>query len=157
MARALARAQAAAMTRSRRLAVALTATAIGAAGCGGDEAMKETATTASEPILIKLDLDRPNGKVLSGSHIGDSALCPGGTTVRRHAGDTTVTKLRCHDGELTIAFASNHSSRRQRSCWHVLSATGRFAGLTGHGEMKAQISRATFAGTVVVQEEGRPT
>ena len=115
--------------------------------------MKATATTASEPILLKLDLVRPQGEVLSGSHIGDSALCPGGTTVSRHAEDTTVTKLRCHDGELTIAFASNHSSRKQRSCWHVLSATGRFAGLTGHGEMKARTSRATFAGTVVVQEE----
>ena len=156
MAHALGRAQAAAMTRSRRLAVALTATAIGAAGCGGAEAEKEPGTRASEPILIKLDLDPSNREVLSGSHIGDSAFCPGGTTVTRHAEDTTVTKLRCPDGELTIAFASNHSARKQRSCWHVLSATGRFAGLTGHGEMKAQISRATFAGTVVVQE-GLPT
>jgi hypothetical protein len=145
------------MTRFPRLAVAVTATAIGVAGCGGDEAVKATATTASVPILLKLDLDRPHGEVLSGSHIGDSALCPGGTTVSRHAEDTTVTKLRCHDGELTIAFASNHSSRKQRSCWRVLSATGRFAGLTGHGEMKAQFSRATFAGTVVVQEDGLPT
>jgi hypothetical protein len=150
MVHALARAQAAAMTRFPRLAVAVTATAIGAAGCGGDEVVKATATTASEPILLKLDFDRPHGEVLSGSHIGDSALCPGGTTVSRHAGDTTVTKLRCHDGELTIAFASNHSSRTQRSCWHVLSATGRFDGLTGYGEVKSRLGRATFAGKVIV-------
>jgi hypothetical protein len=153
MAHTLERAQAAAMTRFRRLAVGLVAITIGVAGCGGDEAAT-TATTASEQILINLDLDRPNGGVLSGSRIGDAAFCRGGTTVSRHADHATVTTLRCEDGELTIAFPSSDGSREQRSCWHVLDASGRFAGLAGHGEMKARSGRATFAGTVVEARRG---
>jgi putative ABC transport system ATP-binding protein len=105
--------------------------------------VKETAATPSEPILIELDLDRRHGRVLSGSHIGDAAFRPGGTTVSRHADDTTVTKLRCHDGKLTIAFYSNQSSRNQRSCWHVLSATessGRPGDLRRHSPPRSRQS-----------------
>ncbi len=121
------------MTRFPWLAPAAAAIVLGVAGCGGGE---------EKPLVIKLDLDR----VASGSRIGDSAFCRGGTTLTRYDDDTTVTKLRCRDGELTIASPSGV----RRGCWYVLRATGSLEGLSGRGEMQARSGRATFAGTVVV-------
>jgi hypothetical protein len=70
----------------------LTVGAIGFAGCG-DESGGEGETTAAQtvaggatdlgasgdPILIRTHMNIPTGVVLSGSSIGDSPFCPGGT------------------------------------------------------------------------------
>ena len=159
--------------QARWFAVALTITAIGVAACGGDDG--DTAGTTAvpgierdstvgrgagdEPILIKTQATIPTGEVLSGSSIGDSPFCPGGTFRDRH-GNADVglvdRTLRCADGSLRIGFTPGvpHGDT-QTGPWKVVSGTGAFEGLRGQGRMEMKYEpgsssqgRETFTGTV---------
>lgn len=155
------------MNHLRSLAMALTTTAVGLAGCG-DGAEEQAATAASvtlpektqETIRIKTRLDIPTGEILPGSRIGDSAFCPGGTFHDERgdeaAGEGTVVKnIRCRDGLLTITFSpESQSANKQTGLWRILDGTGRYAGLRGDGKMRVHFTsetegRETFTGTVV--------
>ena len=165
------------MRRVRWFAVGLAVTAIGLAGCGGDDGDETTAAPAvdrdrsadrgdgGEPILIKTRVrvargGGGGGEVLRGSHIGDSAFCPGGRISDRHGEPPlglVVKTFRCPDGRLTITFSPTQNSLVQSSAWSVVKGTGRFKGLRlrGEGQMKARFSKAdeskgreTFTGTV---------
>ena len=147
-----------------------------AAGCGGngggqaEEAgtgeatateaeQTTTATEGGEAILIKTHVTIPTGEVLRGSSIGDSAFCPGGTFRDRH-GDADIglvdRTFRCPDGSLRIGFTPGvPDGRTQTGPWKVVSGTGAFEGLRGHGRMEVKYKRGsssegreTFTGTV---------
>jgi hypothetical protein len=129
----------------------------------------ETGTTAEEggePILIKTQvafLAKPKGdtqtagQVLSGSTLGASAFCPGGTFGDRHGEPPlglVVKTIRCSGGRLTITFSPTQDSLKQSGDWRVVNGGGRFEGLSGGGEFKAVFEskagegRETFTGTV---------
>ena len=157
--------------RVRWFAVGLAVTAIGLAGCGGDDGDGTTSNRdrpvaeGGEPILIKTSVrvrrDGGSGEVLRDSHIGDSAFCPGGRFSDRHGEPPlglVVKTFRCPDGRLTITFSPTEDGPVQSSAWSVVSGTGRFKGLrlrSGKGQMKARFRSAddprgneTFTGTV---------
>jgi hypothetical protein len=161
------------MPNLRWLGVALTITAIGVAGCGGDDGDAggttaapgtERASTAGggadgEPILIKTRVTIPTGEVLAGSTIGDSRFCRGGTFRDRHGNDAiglVDRTFRCPGGSLRIGFTPGvPQGRTQSGPWKVLSGTGAFKGLRGEGQMETKYEgdssskgRETFTGTV---------
>ena len=157
--------------RVRWVAVALTVTAIGLAGCGDDdedeggtnpapvaEATSMQTAENGEPVLIKTRLHIPTGEVLRGSAIGDSPLCSGGT-FRDEEGAAVERTFRCPDGSLRIGFnpTGEPQGRTQRGPWAVRSGTGAYEGLRGGGRMKVTFEpgsdtkgkgRETFTGTV---------
>jgi hypothetical protein len=144
------------MTRTRGLAVALTAAAAGLAACGDDEGDKRSAT-ATEKTRAAVVIERrvkvlpkkpgspaDTGKVLSGSRIGDSAFCPGGTSSGSDPGPTGgwahVVSYRCPDGRLKLGFNNEPAdeNRVNRGDWAVTGGTGSFEGATGSGRLKVQ-------------------
>lgn len=147
----------------RWLAVALAVTAIGVAGCGDDGSDNARASAHSgeggAAILIKTRLNVPVGEVLPGSHIGDSAFCPGARFRDEHGSSmgTEVKTIRCREGRLKIAFSpvGGESCTHQSGPWRIVSGTGRFEGLRGQGRMEVEFGmgargegRETFTGTV---------
>ncbi len=105
-------------------------------------------------------LNIPRGEVLRGSSIGDSPFCPHGTFRDKHGNDEiglVDRTLRCPDGSLRIGFTPGvPQGRTQAGPWKVLSGTGGFEGLRGHGQMEVKyergsssVGRETFTGTVV--------
>jgi hypothetical protein len=156
--------------------VLLLVSLLGIAACGdedGDEggttaspAVETTSTTAAksdEPILIKTHLAPVNaegettGEVLSGSTIGDSAFCAGGSFADA-AGEppveSVVRTFRCPGGTLTITFTVTPPGVKQRGDWKVVKGLVGFEGLSGGGRMRAVSEsaggedRETFTGTV---------
>jgi hypothetical protein len=144
------------MARIRAVTVALTAAAVGLAACGDDEGDKGSATASKktrEAIVIerrvKILPKKPGspadtGKVLSGSKIGDSAFCPGGTSSGVDPGPTGawahIVNYRCPDGRLKLGFNNEppDQNRVNRGDWAVISGTGSFEGATGSGRLKVQ-------------------
>jgi hypothetical protein len=158
--------------QTRWLRVALTITAIGVAGCGGDDGDaggstaapgEERASTSGggaggEPILIKTRVTIPTGKVLAGSTIGDSRFCADGTFRDRQGNDdigSVDRTFRCPDGSLRIGFTPGvPQGQTQAGPWKVLSGTGAYKGLRGEGQMEVTFERGssskgreTFTGT----------
>ena len=164
------------MTRRhpRWLALALTGAAVGLAACGDDDADKAQTTPASavnrpaadsgggaEAIRIKTHLTIPTGKVLDGSTLGDSPFCPGGTFRDEGTSTGNLKTFQCPGGRLTIDFSPGEpredsaGGQNQSGPWKVVTGSGEFAGLRGHGRMtvrfessEADESRETFTGTV---------
>ncbi len=169
--------------RQRRwLTVALTITATGLTGCGddgGDEGGGGAGRTVTpsadthlttppegdrEPILIKTQVKVVAGKVLPGSVIGDSPFCPDGTVRHEHGtpeiGFPAINVFHCPDGQLRIGFGPGPDQMNnsvQTSDWKILDGSGRFAGISGDGQMIVRFERAgsskgqeTFTGLVVV-------
>ena len=117
-----------------------------------------------EAILIKTRITMFTGEVLAGSLIGDSPFCPGGT-VRHERGSPEVgypaiNVFQCTDGQLRIGFGpgpDQFNKTVQTSSWAILDGSGRFAEMSGDGQMKVRWERAgavkgqeTFKGKVVV-------
>ena len=156
---------------------------LGLAACGDDDGdggtttgAEETGTTAGrdetgtsakdggEPILIKTHLAPLNargestGEVLSGSTIGDSAFCAGGTFTDAPTPEpnpqTLVRSFRCPGGVLTITFSTTQPGLKQSGDWKVVKGLARFEGLSGGGRMRGVLesgggeARETFNGTV---------
>jgi hypothetical protein len=143
--------------RKRRLSlifVGILAIGLIGGGCGGDSGDESgTPTDASadlgegqQEIVIKTRLHIPaqpgktvTGEVLEGSSIGDSPFCTGGS-FRDQRGNPEIgsvdRSLTCSDGNLRIGFSpgtlQNHS---QTGPWKVVSGTGAYEGLRGHGKM----------------------
>jgi hypothetical protein len=129
---------------------------------GAEEAGTD-ATEGGEPILIKTHLAPVNaegettGEVLSGSTIGDSAFCAGGSFADA-AGEppieSVVRTFRCPDGTLTIRFTTTPPDVKQRGDWKVVKGLVGFEGLSGGGRMRAVSEssggegREIFTGTV---------
>jgi hypothetical protein len=156
------------------MALTLAITALGLAACGDDDddgsgttaggGIETTAEGGGEPILIKTHVaalegpaDATTGEVLSGSTIGDSAFCRGGTfrdAAVEPGTDEIMRLFRCSDGEVTISFTSTPPDVPQRSDWEVVRGGGAFEGFSGGGRMKAVSesstgeARETFTGTV---------
>jgi hypothetical protein len=127
---------------------------------GGDET-GTSAKEGGEPILIKTHVAPLNargettGEVLSGSTIGDSAFCAGGSFADAPGEPPTVVRtFRCPGGTLTITFSPTQSGLKQSSDWEVVKGLVRFEGLSGGGRMRAVFEskagegRDTFTGTV---------
>lgn len=145
--------------------VLLMVSLLGIAACGGDDedAGGTTAAKSDEPILIKTHVG-PNargetvGEVLSGSTIGDSAFCAGGTFIdaptRERDPQALVRSFRCSGGTLTITFSTTQPGLKQSGDWKVVKGLARFEGLSGGGRMRAVFEskvgegRETFTGTV---------
>lgn len=158
-------------TRRRRLRLISAATIMsaGLTACGdlgGGDADVQSSTPAEtrEPILIKTRFVEFDGEVLPSSTIGDSPFCSGGT-FRHEGGSPTigfpaVNVFTCADGELRIGFGPGPDQQNnavQTSNWKILDGTGRFAGMSGEGEMKVRFAKAgavkgeeTFRGQVMV-------
>lgn len=159
--------------RVRWLVLALAIATLGVAACGGDDGDESEATTTpavdtdsadagegSEKIVIKTHItfrpDPPTGEVLSGSTIGDSPFCSGGSfhDSTGNAPWLVEKTLDCPDGSLRIGFSPEPVGvgDRQTGPWEVLSGTGAFEGLRGEGEMEFTGSesegRETFIGRV---------
>ena len=155
----------------RWLAVVLIGAAVGIAACGDDDAdttAKQPVADAGEPITIKTRLSIPTGDVLGGSSIGDEAFCPGGRFRDREstgAVDSVTKTISCSGGRLTLRFNPRYpqgdpdGGRTQRSAWTIVSGSGEFKGLRGHGTMVVRFAkpsangefndgRETFTGTV---------
>lgn len=162
------------------LTIALTITTTGLTACGddgGDQGGRgrtvapsaDTHLTTppegdSEPILIKTRVKVFAGKVLAGSVIGDSPFCPGGSVRHEHGspeiGFPAINVFHCPDGQLKIGFGPGPDQMNnsvQTSDWKILGGGGRFAGISGHGQMIVQFEGAgspkgleTFTGLVVV-------
>jgi hypothetical protein len=129
---------------------------------GGDET-GTSAKESGEPILIKTHVAPLNargettGEVLSGSTIGDSAFCAGGSFADA-AGEppveSVVRTFRCPGGTLTITFSATGPGLKQSGDWEVVKGLVRFEGLSGGGRMRAVFEsrrgegRDTFTGTV---------
>ncbi len=152
--------------------VLLMASSLGIAACGGDDdeggttGAQGTGTSAkegSEPILIKTHVVSPNpeeppsGEVLSGSTIGDSAFCAGGTFKdgpEKPPLGSVARIFRCRGGTLTITFTTTGDGPRQSGDWKVVKGLVGFEGLSGGGRMKVVFEsgggegRETFTGTV---------
>jgi hypothetical protein len=126
---------------------------LGIAACSNDDGDEggTTGTSAkegSEPILIKTRVapqnarDETSGEVFSGSTIGNSAFCTGGSFIDGS------------DGNLTITFTTTGSGLEQRGDWKVVKGFGRLEGLGGGGQMTAVFEsgggegRETLTGTV---------
>jgi hypothetical protein len=144
-------------------AVALAVAAIGVVGCGDDgpDNARASANSAErgEAILIKTRLTVPVGEVLPGSSIGDAAFCPGGRFRDEHGSGvgTEIKTIRCRKGRLKIAFSpvGEGSCTHQSGPWRIVSGSGLFEGLRGHGRMEVEFGmgargegRETFTGTV---------
>lgn len=139
------------LRRARRLAVALSLTAITLAGCGGRDGEDRTASAPTTslresaadseavPILIKTRVNIPTGKVLAGSTIGESSFCPGGTFKDKHgAYDIGLVErtMSCKDGTLRMGLDPQMPvGDAQRGPWRIISGTGAYAGWGGSGEM----------------------
>jgi hypothetical protein len=136
-------------------------------GGGGGGATETTtgATASGEPILIKTHVASakgtgetpPTGEVASGSTIGDSAFCAGGSFSdgpERPPLETVVRIFRCPGGTLTIRFTTTQPGLKQSGEWKVVKGLREFEGLHGGGRMKAVFEseagkgRETFTGTV---------
>jgi hypothetical protein len=162
--------------------VLLTVSLLGIAACDGDDGDEggtttgaaEAETTAGgdetgtsgkeggEPILIKTHVAPLNargettGEVLSGSTIGDSAFCAGGTFADAPGEPPVVVRtFRCPGGTLTITFSPTPTTGlKQRGDWEVVKGLGSFEGLSGGGRMRVVFEsstgegRDTFTGTV---------
>jgi hypothetical protein len=162
--------------RTGRFILALAVTAAGLAACGdGDTPTSETPTAGSatskgappvsQEILIKTDAkllgNVDTGTVLTGSTLGDSPFCPGGTWSGGHGNldDNWLDKnIKCPDGTLRIGFDPRTSKGRTDSGpWKVISGTGAFKRMRGSGQMKMKFGpgeqptegHETFTGTVV--------
>jgi hypothetical protein len=117
-----------------------------------------------EPILIKTRIKGFAGDVLVGSVLGDSPFCPGGTVRHEHGspeiGFPAINVFHCPDGQLRIGFGPGPDQMNnsiQTSDWKILDGTGRFARITGDGQMIVRFERAgsvkgqeTFTGHAVV-------
>jgi hypothetical protein len=117
-----------------------------------------------EPILIKTRVKGLAGEVLVGSVLGDSPFCPGGTVRHEHGsleiGFPAINVFHCLDGQLRIGFGPGPDQMNnsvQTSDWKILDGIGRFARLSGDGQMTVQferpgsaIGKETFTGQVVV-------
>ncbi|MEA2192544.1 MAG: hypothetical protein QOI73_2665 [Solirubrobacteraceae bacterium] len=163
------------MVKTAFRVLVLMAALLGIAACGdGDEggttaasdvgSASTTAAGSDEPILIKTRVDIPTGRVLSGSTIGDTPFCAGGTFVDKHGSeDPSVPPyglvdrtFRCPDGSLRIGFTPGEpQGRTQAGPWRFASGTGSFKALRGSGQMKIKYEpgsdtkgRETFTGTV---------
>src|SRR3954454_9761748 len=131
--------------RTGRLILALAVTAAGLAACGdGDTSASETPTAGSatstgappvsQKILIKTDAkllgNVDTGTVLTGSTLGDSPFCPGGTWSGGHGNldhNWLDKNIKCPDGTLRIGFDPRTSRGRTDSGpWKVISGTGAF-------------------------------
>lgn len=137
-------------------------TALGVAGCGGDNGDVAAPTepssvenespasgeTADEPIVIETRMTLTpeeklvaSGKVLGGSTIGDSPFCPDGMVEDKHGAtpevalvDRTIT---CSDGSLKIGFSPQvPEGNTQSGPWRIVGGTGAYAEWQGSGEMK---------------------
>src|SRR4051812_27399954 len=127
---------------------------LGIAACGDDDDKGGTTTGAEEadttpdkgdePILIKTHLAPLNaegestGEVLSGSTIGDSAFCAGGTFSDgpvKPPHRSVLRTFRCSGDILTITFNSTPPDVKQRSDWEVVRGLSGFEGLSGGGRM----------------------
>jgi hypothetical protein len=152
--------------------MALIIVATGLVSCGDDEGSPEDSGTASpvvdrsatpsrEAILIETKLTIPTGEVLSGSVIGDSPFCAGGTFRDEHGNAEVGSVLRtfsCPEGELKIGFSPGPPvGPTQTGPWYILRdrGTGSFEGLRGNGQATvnyedadATRGRETFTGTV---------
>ena len=143
------------------LALALVVTALGIAACGDDG---RRGKAGGEPILIETHLDALNargestGEVLSGSTIGDSAFCAGGTFAdapqEPPVESVVVRTFRCPGGTLTITFSTTQPGLKQSGDWEVVKGLNGFEGLGGGGRMRGVLEsnvgegRETFTGTV---------
>jgi len=151
--------------RGRWLTVALTITVTVLAACGdGSADGGEGDGTDAERIVIKTRVKMFTGTVLAGSIIGDSPFCPGGAVRHEHGspeiGFPAINVFRCPDGQLKIGFGPGPDQMNnavQTSYWEVLDGNGRFAGMSGDGQMIVRWERAgspigqeTFTGMVVV-------
>ena len=130
---------------------------------GGDET-GTSAKESGEPILIKTHLAALNargesfGEVLSGSTIGDSAFCAGGSFADAAEppplDESVVRTFRCPDGTLTITFSPTGPGLKQSGDWEVVRGLVSFEGLSGGGRMRGVLEseggegRETFTGTV---------
>jgi hypothetical protein len=150
----------------RWLAVALIGTAVGIGACGGDDAdtgAKQPVADAAEPITIKTRLSIPSGDVLDGSSIGDEAFCPGGSFRDGESGgavDSVIKTISCSGGRLTIRFNPRYpqgdpdGGRTQRGAWTIVTGSGEFEGLRGHGTMVVKFAKASASGEF---NDGRET
>ena len=160
------------IVRALRLAVALAVAGLGLAACGDDD-RDAAGTTApdveasappatDEAILIRTRVNIPTGEVLSGSSIGDSPFCPGGTFRDRHGNDDKR-RPRVGGPDLSLPrrqpedrlHPGRSAGRTQTGPWKVLSGTGAFEGLQGSGQMETKYEGSsdrkgheTFTGTV---------
>jgi hypothetical protein len=141
---------------------------LGIAACSNDDGDEggTTGTSAkegSEPILIKTRVapqnarDETSGEVLSGSTIGTSAFCAGGSFIdgpEKPSLGSVDRIFRCSGGNLTITFTTTQPGLKQRGDWKVVKGFGRFEGLGGGGQMTAVFEsgrgegRETLTGTV---------
>ena len=117
-----------------------------------------------EAILIKTRVKGLAGKVLAASVLGDSPFCPGGTVRHEHGsleiGFPAINVFHCPDGQLRIGFGPGPDQMNnsvQTSDWKILDGIGRFARISGDGQMMVKFERAgsakgqeTFTGHVVV-------
>lgn len=159
------------------LIFALTITATGPAACGRDEdggngTVSQNAKTATpkptershEPILIRTRIIGFSGEVLPGSVISGSPFCPGGN-IRHERGSPeigfpAINVFDCPDGRLKIGFGpgpDQMNKKIQTSYWEILDGSGRFAEMSGDGQMKVRFKRAgslkgleTFKGEVLL-------
>jgi hypothetical protein len=152
----------------RLLTLALFLTSLGLAACGDDPAADRDAAApakASERIVITTSAELietvDTGKILSGSTLGGSRFCPGGTWSGGHGNlsyDWLDKNIECPDGTLRIAF-DPRTSRGQTDSgpWKVIGGTGAYKGMRGSGQMKIKFppgdmpttGHETFTGTVV--------
>jgi hypothetical protein len=127
----------------------------------------QATTPAAGPrkrILVKTRITMFKGKVLAGSLLGDSPFCPGGTVRHEHGspevGFPAINVFHCTDGLLRIGFGPGPDQANnpvQTSSWEILDGSGRFAGMSGDGQMKVRWERQgaskgqeTFTGQVVL-------
>jgi len=106
-----------------------------------------------------------NGLVAGGSELGETHFCSGGKVVHApgspEIGFPAVNIFRCKDGELRVGFGpgpEQMDNSFQTSDWKILEGTGKYASMTGEGQMVVRFSRAgasdgaeTFVGTVSKQ------
>jgi hypothetical protein len=172
----------AARVRSRpgslALAVMITAACLTSCGNDNDEHSDSAPTVAPNPavdnspsptpdgekVVIKTRIVGFTGEVLTGSVIGGTAFCPGGTVRHEHGspdiGFPAINVFTCEAGALRIGFGPGPDQMDQdvqTSDWRVLDGSGSFAGYTGEGTMRvefddadAAIGQETFIGEVVV-------
>jgi hypothetical protein len=128
---------------------------------GGDET-GTSGKEGGEPILIKTHVASLNargettGEVRSGSTIGDSAFCAGGTFADAPGEPPVVVRtFRCPGGTLTVTFSPTPTGGlKQHGGWEVVKGLGGFEGLSGGGRMRVVFEsstgdgRDTFTGTV---------
>jgi hypothetical protein len=118
----------------------------------------------SDRTVIKTRIVGFTGRVLTGSILGSTVFCRGGTV--RHArgnleiGFPAVNVFSCPTGSLRIGFGPGPDQMDytvQTSNWRVLGGSGSFVGATGEGTMQvkweqaeAALGRETFRGVIVL-------